>query len=191
MAFSGGPLGRPVLMRRLAKNRDHDLWPRHRGGLDNCFISRLLRRAKWDGRCRHGCGFPEGWKIVAAHVSAIDVPQGQKAMSFGRWFDWHSRTFRPEGGRHRFVALIARHVLRKKTTRAEETSALQLGGRNCPRACCRQERALTRPEIARRFQCIAETPVREAPPSNLASSGLIDAKAHRGAVGGAGLRSNG
>ena len=53
-------------------------------GRDAAVASTLFYRDAWtgarsDGRCRPGCDFPKGWRIVAAHVSIIDEPESSKA----------------------------------------------------------------------------------------------------------------
>ena len=64
------------LMRRLAKTVITTY------GRDTAVASTLFYRDSAPGKVgrqkQTWVRFPEGWKIVAAHVSAIDVPQGQK-----------------------------------------------------------------------------------------------------------------
>ena len=76
--------GDPRLSRRALAGRprahagadaDHDLWPRSRRSPRRCSAA-PTRRERSAGRCRPGCGFPQGWRIVAAHVSVIDEPKG-------------------------------------------------------------------------------------------------------------------
>jgi hypothetical protein len=52
-------------------------------GRDAAVASTLFYRDAWDGsrvgrQMQTWVRFPEGWRIVAAHVSIIDDPQGQK-----------------------------------------------------------------------------------------------------------------
>ena len=76
MAFRAArsPVG---LMRKHRADRDHDLRPRHRGGLD-AVLSRRRRRGKVGRQMQTWVRFPEGWRIVAAHVSIIDEPEGDQ-----------------------------------------------------------------------------------------------------------------
>jgi hypothetical protein len=75
MAFraSRSPVG---LMRRTAKTVITTY------GRDTAVASTLFYRDSWQGRVgrqmQTWVRFPEGWKIVAAHVSIIDEPQDQK-----------------------------------------------------------------------------------------------------------------
>ena len=73
MAFRAGALaGRADAQDR--QDRDHHLWPRHRGGLD-AVLSRRLAPGKVGRQMQTWVRFPEGWRIVAAHVSIIDEPE--------------------------------------------------------------------------------------------------------------------
>jgi hypothetical protein len=75
MAFraSRSPVG---LMRRTAKTVITTY------GRDTAVASTLFYRDSWQGRVgrqmQTWVRFPEGWKIVAAHVSIIDEPQDQQ-----------------------------------------------------------------------------------------------------------------
>ena len=118
--------------------------------------------------------FPEGWRIVAAHVSIIDEPQGSEGMSLD---DLPTRS-QPAPIRAGGAARRPRLAAADKITRAEELR-LQLAD-EIVRGALAPGAALDETEIARRFS-VSRTPVREAM-RQLAASGLVDARAHRGAV---------
>ncbi len=121
--------------------------------------------------------FTEGWKIVAAHVSIIDEPRDQKNMSL----DDHAGGALPRSAGE--AETMVRRVDRAspyadKITRAEELR-LQLAD-EIVRGALPPGASLDETEIARRFH-VSRTPVREAL-RQLAASGLVSARAHRGAV---------
>ena len=119
--------------------------------------------------------FPEGWKIVAAHVSIIDEPAGSKDMSL----DDLPASAAAASPRRSGVRRVDRaSPYPDKITRAEELR-LQLAD-EIVRGALPPGAALDETDIARRFN-VSRTPVREAL-RQLAASGLIDARAHRGAV---------
>ena len=62
------------LARTISKTRDHDLWPRHGGGVDPV-SPRRRRPARSGGSMQTWVRFPDGWFVVAAHVSVIDEPK--------------------------------------------------------------------------------------------------------------------
>ena len=117
--------------------------------------------------------FPEGWRVVAAHVSMIDEPQ-DTAMSLD---DLPAVNRSPAPNRacpsRRSAVAAAR-----KITLAEELR-LQLAD-EIVRGVLAPGAALDETEFARRFS-VSRTPVREAI-RQLAASGLVEARAHRGAV---------
>ena len=61
--------GRPGA--HLVEDRHQHLRPRLRRRVD-AVSSRQPCPAKSAARCRPGCAFHEGWRVVAAHVSVID-----------------------------------------------------------------------------------------------------------------------
>ena len=120
--------------------------------------------------------FPEGWRIVAAHVSIISRSAGFKDMSLD-----DLRTPVPPSGAE--AETPVRRVdrpspQRDKVTRAEELR-LQLAD-EIVRGVLPPGSALDETDIARRFS-VSRTPVREAL-RQLVASGLVEARAHRGAV---------
>ena len=122
--------------------------------------------------------FPDGWKVVAAHVSIINAPIRRrfKDMSLD---DLRRERRRPaRRPRRRFAASTALRRCADKVTRAEELR-LQLAD-EIVRGVLPPGSALDETDIARRFS-VSRTPVREAL-RQLVASGLVEARAHRGAV---------
>ena len=121
--------------------------------------------------------FPEGWKIVAAHVSVIIDPKPQGGFVIMSLDDVRAPT--PPSGAETPVRRVDRpSPLRDKVTRAEELR-LQLAD-EIVRGVLPPGSALDETDIARRFY-VSRTPVREAL-RQLVASGLVEARAHRGAV---------
>ncbi len=87
----------------------------------------------------------------------------------------------PPGARARDGGPARRPALRRCGTRsrARRNCGCSWPTRSCA-ACCRRESALDETDIARRFN-VSRTPVREAL-RQLVASGLVEARAHRGAV---------
>ena len=148
-------------------------------GRDTAVASTLFYRDTAPGRVgrqmQTWVRFPEGWKIVAAHVSIIDEPKGSKDMSLD---DLPTRVRAGAEPERRFGASIAPRRIADKITRAEELR-LQLAD-EIVRGVLPPGSALDETDIARRFN-VSRTPVREAL-RQLVASGLVDARAHRGAV---------
>ncbi len=121
--------------------------------------------------------FAEGWKIVAAHVSVIDEPRENEDMSLDDLPTGASqrRGEQAEAGVRRVDRASSNS---DKITRAEELR-LRLAD-EIVRGTLPPGAALDETDIARRFK-VSRTPVREAL-RQLAASGLVDARAHRGAV---------
>ena len=118
--------------------------------------------------------FPGRLEVVAAHVSIIDEPQGSEDMSLD---DLPTRS-PPAPSRDHGSARRPPSPQPDKVTRAEELR-LQLAD-EIVRGVLPPGAALDETEIARRFS-VSRTPVREAM-RQLVASGLVDARAHRGAV---------
>ena len=57
-------------------HRDHHLWPRFRHGLDA--VPSRHAPGKVGRQMQTWVRMPDGWRIVAAHVSVIDEPEDQK-----------------------------------------------------------------------------------------------------------------
>ena len=148
-------------------------------GRDTAVASTLFYRDVAPGRVgrqmQTWVRFPEGWRIVAAHVSIIDDPQGSKDMSL-RIFARRCRVRRGNRDGRRRVDRPSSQ--RDKVTRAEELR-LQLAD-EIVRGVLPPGSALDETDIARRFS-VSRTPVREAL-RQLVASGLVEARAHRGAV---------
>ena len=119
--------------------------------------------------------FPEGWRIVAAHVSIIDEPQGSERHEPRRSSGQRAPRAEP---RRWCGASTARRRRSDKITRAEELR-LQLAD-EIVRGALAPGAALDETDIARRFN-VSRTPVREAL-RQLVASGLVEARPHRGAV---------
>ena len=120
--------------------------------------------------------FPEGWRVVAAHVSLIDEPADAAMTAEPR------RSPGQDAIRRRLrtwsVASTGRVVTARKITRAEELR-LQLADEIVSGAL-EPGASLDETDLARRFH-VSRTPVREAL-RQLVASGLVEARAHRGAV---------
>ena len=133
-------------------------------GRDFATASTLFRRASSPGKIgrqmQTWVRFDEGWRVVAAHVSVIDDP-GAGVMSILALSERDPRL--AENGRK---------------TLAEELR-LQLAD-EIVRGVLAPGAALDETELAERFN-VSRTPVREAI-RQLAASGLIEARPHRGAV---------
>ena len=152
-------------------------------GRDTAVASTLFYRDAWAGgrvgrQMQTWVRFPEGWKIVAAHVSIIDEPEGarikrheprrssrQRSHSARRPSRWCGGSIAPRHSRTR--------------SRARKSLRLQLAD-EIVRGVLPPGAALDETDVARRFN-VSRTPVREAL-RQLAASGLVDARAHRGAV---------
>ena len=152
-------------------------------GRDTAVASTLFYRDAWGGarsggRCRPGCGFPRagGSSPPMSASSTTRSPNGSEAMSLD---DLPTRVRRPARDAEPVVRRVDRaSPHRDKITRAEELR-LQLAD-EIVRGALAPGAALDETDIARRFN-VSRTPVREAL-RQLAASGLIDARAHRGAV---------
>ena len=151
-------------------------------GRDTAVASTLFYRDGAPGRVgrqmQTWVRFPEGWKIVAAHVSIIDEPESSKQT--GQTTIMTAARTPPSGAE---AGTVVRRVdrpspLRDKVTRAEELR-LQLAD-EIVRGVLPPGSALDETDIARRFS-VSRTPVREAL-RQLVASGLVEARAHRGAV---------
>ena len=149
-------------------------------GRDTAVASTLFYRDGAPGRVgrqmQTWVRFPEGWRIVAAHVSIIDEPPRIQRHESRR-----SSARAPPSGAE--PETVVRRVdrpspLRDKVTRAEELR-LQLAD-EIVRGVLPPGSALDETDIARRFS-VSRTPVREAL-RQLVASGLVEARAHRGAV---------
>ena len=177
MAFRAArsPVG---LMRKHGADGDHQLWPRHRGGLDlvlsRCLGRRPGRAADADlGAVSRGL---EDRRRPCQHHRRTQR-HGSRRHESGRSSGQRTASFAARGGP------VVRRVdraspLPDKITRAEELR-LQLAD-EIVRGALAPGAALDETDIARRFN-VSRTPVREAL-RQLAASGLIDARAHRGAV---------
>ena len=140
------------------------------------FYRDYARRAGSDGRCRPGCGSPRaGRSSPPMSASSTNPVPDIKDMSLDDL---------PASAPHRPEAETAvRRVDRAsafpaKITRAEELR-LQLAD-EIVRGALAPGAALDETDIAQRFN-VSRTPVREAL-RQLAACGLVDARAHRGAV---------
>src|SRR6478735_9325473 len=145
--------------------------PRH------CFIATRCR-AGWDGRCRPGCDSPKaGGSSPRMSASSTRIAQGHgsKDMSLDDLPVGAPPRHEPETVVRR-VDRAAR--LPDKITRAEELR-LQLAD-DIVRGVLPPGASLDETDIARRFK-VSRTPVREAL-RQLVASGLVEARAHRGAV---------
>src|SRR5258708_3501105 len=139
------------------------------------------RRARSAGRCRPGFASPRGGEssppMSASSTRPSCLDKDACSMSLD---DLPTRAPQPEGTE---AEVTVRRVDRPaspldKVTRAEELR-LQLAD-EIVRGTLAPGAALDETDIARRFN-VSRTPVREAL-RQLAASGLIDARAHRGAV---------
>ena len=117
--------------------------------------------------------FPEGWRVVAAHVSVIDQPRDA-----GMSLDDLQASAALAAAEPVVPRVDRARAHPDKITRAEELR-LQLAD-EIVRGALPPGTALDETDIARRFN-VSRTPVREAL-RQLAASGLVDARAHRGAV---------
>ena len=155
-------------------------------GRDTAVASTLFYRDSLPGRVgrqmQTWVRFPEGWRIVAAHVSIIDDPESSKARGSKDMSLDDLPTSAPQRPAPEAEVAVRRvdraSPFPDKITRAEELR-LQLAD-EIVRGALAPGAALDETDIARRFK-VSRTPVREAL-RQLAASGLIDARAHRGAV---------
>ncbi len=166
----GTPVGRPDADDRA--HRDHELWPGYRRGLDAVLSGGRTGPGRTsDADLGTICGGLEDRRGPCQHHRRT---AGTGEMSLDDL---------PAGSRPRPTEPVVRRVDRAvpnpyKVTRAEELR-LQLAD-EIVRGALPPGSALDETEIARRFK-VSRTPVREAL-RQLAASGLIDARAHRGAV---------
>src|SRR4029079_15319698 len=149
-------------------------WPRR------CSIATPGRAAGSAGRCRPGCVFPRGggsWPPMSA--SSMN-PNLESARSINMSLDDLPTRASPPGAE---PEPAVRRVDRAspqadKVTRAEELR-LQLAD-EIVRGVLAPGSGLDETDIARRFS-VSRTPVREAL-RQMVASGLVEARAHRGAV---------
>src|SRR4051794_8061469 len=143
-----------------------------------CFIATHGAARKWAGRCRPGCASPrdgESWPPT----SASSMSRLRKGHAPNMSLDLPTRS--PQAGQE--SEPVVRRVDRAspqpdKITRAEELR-LQLAD-EIVRGVLAPGSGLDETDIARRFS-VSRTPVREAL-RQLVASGLVESRAHRGAV---------
>ena len=142
------------------------------------FYRDALRRARSGGRCRPGCAFPKagGSSPPMSASSTNPISKADQRHESRRSSDASAAVRR---GAETPVRRVDRpSPQRDKVTRAEELR-LQLAD-EIVRGVLPPGSALDETDIARRFS-VSRTPVREAL-RQLVASGLVEARAHRGAV---------
>ena len=126
-------------------------------GRDTAVASTLFYRDDAPGRVgrqmQTWVRFPEGWKIVAAHVSIIDEPRSDMSLE-----DLPTAFHRGREPGRRFAASIGRRRCATRS-RARRNCGCSWPTRSCA-ACCRRDRRSTRPTSRGAFPCRARRSAR-------------------------------